>query len=83
MYRSELAKAIKMCASMGCRWLAQPRSVWLDRRRVAPLPISPTEGNPVLLLASLFAGRTLAQTAATLSITRPTAKTHLEPLLSG
>jgi DNA-binding CsgD family transcriptional regulator len=30
------------------------------------------------VLASLFAGRTLAETAATLSITRPTAKTHLE-----
>ena len=30
------------------------------------------------LLASLFAGRTLTETAATLSITRPTAKTHLE-----
>jgi DNA-binding CsgD family transcriptional regulator/PAS domain-containing protein len=30
------------------------------------------------LLASLFAGRTLAETAATLGITRPTAKTHLE-----
>jgi DNA-binding CsgD family transcriptional regulator len=32
----------------------------------------------LLILASLFAGRTLAETAATLSITRPTAKTHLE-----
>jgi DNA-binding CsgD family transcriptional regulator/PAS domain-containing protein len=30
------------------------------------------------VLASLFAGRTLAETAATLGITRPTAKTHLE-----
>jgi DNA-binding CsgD family transcriptional regulator/PAS domain-containing protein len=30
------------------------------------------------LLASLFAGRTLNDTAATLGITRPTAKTHLE-----
>src|SRR6266849_4793561 len=30
------------------------------------------------LLASLFAGRTLIETAATLSIARPTAKTHLE-----
>ncbi len=30
------------------------------------------------LLASLFAGRTLAETAATLGITRTTAKTHLE-----
>jgi DNA-binding CsgD family transcriptional regulator/PAS domain-containing protein len=30
------------------------------------------------LLASLFSGRTLAETAATLGITRPTAKTHLE-----
>jgi len=30
------------------------------------------------VLASLFAGRTLTETAATLSITRPTAKTHLE-----
>jgi DNA-binding CsgD family transcriptional regulator/PAS domain-containing protein len=30
------------------------------------------------LLASLFAGCTLAETAATLGITRPTAKTHLE-----
>jgi DNA-binding CsgD family transcriptional regulator/PAS domain-containing protein len=29
-------------------------------------------------LASLFAGRTLTETAATLGITRPTAKTHLE-----
>jgi DNA-binding CsgD family transcriptional regulator/PAS domain-containing protein len=29
------------------------------------------------VLASLFAGRTLAETADTLSITRPTAKTHL------
>jgi DNA-binding CsgD family transcriptional regulator/PAS domain-containing protein len=30
------------------------------------------------VLVSLFAGRTLAETAATLGITRPTAKTHLE-----
>jgi DNA-binding CsgD family transcriptional regulator len=30
------------------------------------------------VLASLFAGRTLAETATTLGITRPTAKTHLE-----
>jgi DNA-binding CsgD family transcriptional regulator/PAS domain-containing protein len=30
------------------------------------------------LLASLFAGRTLAETATTLGITRPTVKTHLE-----
>jgi DNA-binding CsgD family transcriptional regulator len=30
------------------------------------------------VLASLFAGRPLSETAATLSITRPTAKTHLE-----
>jgi DNA-binding CsgD family transcriptional regulator/PAS domain-containing protein len=30
------------------------------------------------VLASLFAGRTLVETAATLGITRPTAKTHLE-----
>jgi DNA-binding CsgD family transcriptional regulator len=30
------------------------------------------------VLASLFVGRALAQTAATLGITRPTAKTHLE-----
>jgi DNA-binding CsgD family transcriptional regulator len=30
------------------------------------------------VLASLFAGRTLAETAATLGITRPTAKSHLE-----
>jgi DNA-binding CsgD family transcriptional regulator len=30
------------------------------------------------VLASLFAGHTLAETAATLGITRPTAKTHLE-----
>jgi DNA-binding CsgD family transcriptional regulator len=30
------------------------------------------------VLASLFAGRTLAETADTLRITRPTAKTHLE-----
>jgi DNA-binding CsgD family transcriptional regulator/PAS domain-containing protein len=30
------------------------------------------------LLASLFAGRTLNETATTLGITRPTAKTHLE-----
>jgi DNA-binding CsgD family transcriptional regulator/PAS domain-containing protein len=30
------------------------------------------------VLASLFAGRTLAETAATLDIARPTAKTHLE-----
>jgi DNA-binding CsgD family transcriptional regulator len=30
------------------------------------------------VLASLFAGRTLIETAATLGITRPTAKTHLE-----
>jgi DNA-binding CsgD family transcriptional regulator len=30
------------------------------------------------LLASLFAGRTLTETAAMLGITRPTAKTHLE-----
>jgi DNA-binding CsgD family transcriptional regulator/PAS domain-containing protein len=30
------------------------------------------------LLTSLFAGRTLTETAATLGITRPTAKTHLE-----
>jgi DNA-binding CsgD family transcriptional regulator/PAS domain-containing protein len=30
------------------------------------------------VLASLFAGRSLADTAATLGITRPTAKTHLE-----
>jgi DNA-binding CsgD family transcriptional regulator len=30
------------------------------------------------LLASLFVGQTLAETAATLGITRPTAKTHLE-----
>jgi DNA-binding CsgD family transcriptional regulator len=30
------------------------------------------------LLASLFAGRTLIETAANLGITRPTAKTHLE-----
>jgi DNA-binding CsgD family transcriptional regulator len=35
------------------------------------------------LLASLFAGRTLAETAATLSITRPTAKTHLEHIHAG
>jgi DNA-binding CsgD family transcriptional regulator len=30
------------------------------------------------VLANLFAGRTLVETAATLGITRPTAKTHLE-----
>jgi DNA-binding CsgD family transcriptional regulator len=30
------------------------------------------------VLASLFAGRTLTETAATLDIARPTAKTHLE-----
>jgi DNA-binding CsgD family transcriptional regulator len=30
------------------------------------------------VIASLFAGRTLDETAATLGITRPTAKTHLE-----
>jgi DNA-binding CsgD family transcriptional regulator len=30
------------------------------------------------VLASLFTGRTLIETAATLGITRPTAKTHLE-----
>jgi DNA-binding CsgD family transcriptional regulator len=30
------------------------------------------------VLASLFAGRTLAETATTLGITSPTAKTHLE-----
>lgn len=30
------------------------------------------------VLASLFSGRTLTETAATLGITRPTAKTHLE-----
>ena len=30
------------------------------------------------VLASLFAGRSLNETAATLAITRPTAKTHLE-----
>jgi DNA-binding CsgD family transcriptional regulator len=30
------------------------------------------------LLANLFGGRTLMETAATLGITRPTAKTHLE-----
>jgi DNA-binding CsgD family transcriptional regulator len=30
------------------------------------------------VLASLFAGRTLVETAATLGITRSTAKTHLE-----
>jgi DNA-binding CsgD family transcriptional regulator len=34
------------------------------------------------LLASLFAGRTLNETAATLGITRPTAKTHLEHIFS-
>jgi DNA-binding CsgD family transcriptional regulator len=32
------------------------------------------------VLASLFGGRTLTETAATLGITRPTAKTHLEHL---
>jgi DNA-binding CsgD family transcriptional regulator len=36
----------------------------------------------LLILASLFAGRTLAETTATLSITRPTAKTHLEHIFS-
>jgi DNA-binding CsgD family transcriptional regulator/PAS domain-containing protein len=34
------------------------------------------------VLASLFAGRTLNETAATLGITRPTAKTHLEHIFS-
>jgi DNA-binding CsgD family transcriptional regulator/PAS domain-containing protein len=34
------------------------------------------------LLASLFTGRTLNETAATLGITRPTAKTHLEHIFS-
>jgi DNA-binding CsgD family transcriptional regulator/PAS domain-containing protein len=34
------------------------------------------------VLASLFGGRTLNETAATLGITRPTAKTHLEHIFS-
>jgi DNA-binding CsgD family transcriptional regulator/PAS domain-containing protein len=34
------------------------------------------------VLASLFAGRTLNETATTLGITRPTAKTHLEHIFS-
>jgi DNA-binding CsgD family transcriptional regulator len=41
----------------------------------AAFGLTPTETK---VLASLFAGRTLAETAATLGITRTTAKTHLE-----
>jgi DNA-binding CsgD family transcriptional regulator/PAS domain-containing protein len=41
----------------------------------ATFGLTPAETN---VLASLFAGHTLAETAATLGITRPTAKTHLE-----
>jgi DNA-binding CsgD family transcriptional regulator/PAS domain-containing protein len=41
----------------------------------AAFGLTPAESR---VLASLFAGRTLAETAATLCITRPTAKTHLE-----
>ncbi len=41
--------------------------------------LTPTETK---VLASLFAGRTLNETAATLGITRPTAKTHLEHIFS-
>jgi DNA-binding CsgD family transcriptional regulator len=42
---------------------------------VAAFGLTPAETK---VLASLFAGRTLAETAATIGITRPTAKTHLE-----
>jgi DNA-binding CsgD family transcriptional regulator/PAS domain-containing protein len=41
----------------------------------AAFGLTPAE---IKVLASLFAGHTLAETAATLCITRPTAKTHLE-----
>jgi DNA-binding CsgD family transcriptional regulator len=41
----------------------------------AAFGLTPTETR---VLASLFVGRTLNETAATLGITRPTAKTHLE-----
>jgi DNA-binding CsgD family transcriptional regulator/PAS domain-containing protein len=41
----------------------------------AAFGLTPTETK---VLANLFAGRTLIETAATLGITRPTAKTHLE-----
>jgi len=41
----------------------------------AAFGLTPAENR---LLAGLFAGRTLTETAATLGITRPTAKTHLE-----
>jgi hypothetical protein len=42
---------------------------------VAAFGLTPAETK---VLASLFAGRTLVETATTLGITRPTAKTHLE-----
>jgi DNA-binding CsgD family transcriptional regulator/PAS domain-containing protein len=41
----------------------------------AAFGLTPAENR---VLASLFAGRTLVETAGTLGITRPTAKTHLE-----
>jgi DNA-binding CsgD family transcriptional regulator len=44
----------------------------------AVAPASGLTAAETKVLASLFAGRTLAETAATLAITRPTAKTHLE-----
>jgi DNA-binding CsgD family transcriptional regulator len=57
--------------------VARPRSATNARARAAHItPNRPTPAE-TKVLASLFAGRTLAETATTLGITRPTAKTHL------
>jgi DNA-binding CsgD family transcriptional regulator len=50
-----------------------------DDALAAAFGLTPVETR---VLAGLFAGRTLNQTAATLGITRPTAKTHLEHIFS-
>jgi DNA-binding CsgD family transcriptional regulator len=57
---------VHRCAAGRARW---------RRRRGSRLGLTPAETR---LLASLFGGLTLTETAATLGITRPTAKTHLE-----
>jgi DNA-binding CsgD family transcriptional regulator len=43
----------------------------------AAFGLTPAE---IRLLANLFSGRTLTETAATLAITRPTTKPHLDAL---
>ena len=65
------ADAERIAVSRTVTIRAQP----LRPATVERLPVTPAETR---LLANLFAGHTLAETAATLGITRPTAKTHLE-----